>query len=423
MIVSYRALRRTRDKFEPGTESRMALASAVAGAAAIAALASCGGGGSSDGSQIVPPPPPAEPAEIQLEHVFTSLPALEQPVALMQAPGDDSRWYVVERTGRVRAFDNDPAVTASSVVIDLSGIVDSGPQEAGLLGMAFHPDFQTNGEVFLSFTRPGLVSYVSRFTSVDGGATLDVASEQVVVTFPQPFDNHNGGNIAFGPDGMLYAGFGDGGSGNDPEDHAQNTADLLGSMLRIDVDGGSPYAIPPDNPFAGNPLCTQGFGQEPCPEIYAWGLRNPWRWSFDAVTGDLWVGDVGQNMWEEIDLVTSGGNYGWRIREGAHCNIPEDCSAQGLIDPVVEYDHSLGRAVTGGYVYRGTAMPDLDGAYFYADYSSGRVWGLFDDGAGGLEARELLDTDLNISSFGQANDLELYVVDLVGGQIHQIVTD
>jgi glucose/arabinose dehydrogenase len=405
-----------KDKTEPGTEGKTAVA-----AGAIAFFASCGGCGWSDGSQVVPPPP--APAEIRLEQPFASLPAFDQPLALVQAPGDDSRWFVVERTGRVRVFDNDPAVSASSVVIDLSDAVDSGPTEAGLLGMAFHPDFQSNGQVFLSFTRPGLISYVSRFTSGDGGATLDPASEEVVLTLPQPFDNHNGGNVAFGPDGMLYAGFGDGGSGDDPQDHGQDTADILGAIVRVDVDGGSPYAIPPDNPFAGNPVCTQGFGQEACPEIFAYGLRNPWRWSFDADTGDLWVGDVGQDEWEEIDVVTSGGNYGWRIREGSHCHIPSDCDATGLIDPVAEYDHGEGEAVTGGYVYRGTAIAGLVGAYLYADFITGRIWALEDDGAGGRESRELLDPELGIASFGQANDGELYVVDFGGGLIYRIVAD
>ena len=391
----------------------------------FAALLSGCGGGSSGGSQMPPPPPPPAEVTIALERVFADLPAFDQPLAMMQAPGDDSRWYVVERTGRVHVFDNDANVSTASVVIDLSGFVDSGPQEAGLLGMAFHPDFQANGIVYLSFTRPGLVSYVSAFTSGDGGATLDPASEQVILSMAQPFSNHNGGNIVFGPDGMLYIGFGDGGSSNDPDDHAQNTSDLLGDMLRLDVDGGSPYAIPADNPFAANPVCTQGFGQAPCPEIHAFGLRNPWRWSFDADTGDLWVGDVGQNAWEEIDVVTAGGNYGWRIREGAHCNtaISATCDPAGLIDPVAEYDHSLGSAVTGGYVYRGQMFPDLEGVYFYADFGSGRVWGLFDDGAGGFEARELLDTGLSISSFAQSNDLEVYALDFGSGEIYQLVED
>jgi glucose/arabinose dehydrogenase len=388
-----------------------------------ASTCSCGGGGSDD-SQVGPPPPPPSSA-IELQQVFTTLPAFNQPLAMMQAPGDDSRWYVVERGGVVRVFDNDPAVSTSSVFIDLTGVVDSGPGEAGLLGMAFHPDFRNNGEVFLYFTRPGLVCDLSRFLSVDGGSTLDPNSEEVLLSVDKPFDNHNGGNIAFGPDGFLYAGIGDGGSSNDPGGHAQNTSDLLGSMLRIDVDGGNPYAIPADNPFAGNPICAQGVGATACPEIFAWGLRNPWRWSFDSQTGDLWVGDVGQGEFEEIDLVTLGGNYGWRIREGAHCNdaIDASCIATGLLDPIAEYDHTQGQAVTGGYVYRGQANPGLQGVYLFADFSSGLVWGLFDDGAGGLEIRELADSGLGIASFAQGNDGELYALDLNAGGTYQIVED
>jgi glucose/arabinose dehydrogenase len=395
----------------------------------IATLLSGCGGGSSDDSQVPPPPPPPPPppaeVTIAVERVFASLPAFDDPLAMMQASGDDTHWYVVERTGRVHVFDNDANAGATSVAIDLSGVVDSGPGEAGLLGMAFHPDFQANGIVYLSFTRPGLVSYVSSFTSSDGGATFDAGSEQVIVSMAQPFSNHNGGNVAFGPDGLLYIGFGDGGSSNDPDDHAQNTSDLLGDMLRLDVDGGTPYAVPADNPFASNPVCTQGFGQAPCPEIYAFGFRNPWRWSFDTDTGDLWVGDVGQNAWEEIDLVDLGGNYGWRIREGAHCNdnISSNCDPTGLIDPVAEYDHSLGSAVTGGYVYRGQVFSDLVGVYFYADFGSGRVWGLFDDGAGGFESRELLDTDLSISSFAQSADGELYLLNFGDGGIYHLVAE
>ena len=392
----------------------------------VAALScSCGGGGSNDSQMNPPPPPPPPPptSAVQLQQVFTTLSAFNQPLAMMQQPGDDSRWYVVERGGLIHVFDNDPAVSMSSVFIDLTAVVDSSVQEAGLLGMAFHPDFQNNGEVFLYFTRPGLVCYVSRFMSVDGGQTLDPNTEEVLLTIDKPFGNHNGGNIAFGPDGFLYIGVGDGGSANDPGDHAQNTSDLLGSMLRIDVDGGNPYAIPANNPFAGNPTCPQGIGVDACPEIFAWGLRNPWRWSFDSTTGDLWVGDVGQAAWEEIDIVTAGGNYGWRIREGAHCNtaIDPNCDSTGLIDPIAEYDHNQGQAITGGYVYRGQAIPGLQGVYVYADFVSGLVWGLFDDGAGGLEIRELADTGLGIASFAQGNDGELYALDLNAGGIYQIV--
>ena len=218
----------------------------------------------------------------------------------------------------------------------------------------------TNGEVYLSYTSGGpLTSRISRFTSADGGQTLDPGSEEILLTLSQPFGNHNGGNILFVPDGYLYIGFGDGGSAGDPGDRAQNTSNLFGAILRIDVDDGVPYGIPADNPFGMNALCSGGQGAEPCPEIYAWGFRNPWRWSFDSETGELWVGDVGQGQWEEVDKVTPGGNYGWRCREGAHdFNTSGVCPA-GLIDPVIEYSHSVGFSITGGYVYRGSAIPKL----------------------------------------------------------------
>ena len=234
--------------------------------------------------------------------------------------------------------------------------------------MAFDPDFGNgNFEVYLSYTRDngGLESAITRMQSVDGGQSLDASMEEIVLTMPQNATNHNGGQIMFGPDGFLYAGFGDGGGSGDPFDQAQDTSNLMGTIIRIDVDSGSPYAIPAGNPFAGgaaNP-CPQGFGGGDCPEIFAYGFRNPWRWSFDAQTGELWVGDVGQSQWEEIDRVTAGGNYGWDDREGAHCFEPPTGCLTTSIDPVTEYGHNLGQAVTGGYVYRGDAIPELRGSY------------------------------------------------------------
>ena len=203
----------------------------------------------------------------------------------------------------------------STVFIDISARVNSAPNEAGLLGMAFHPDWGNNGnfEVFLSYTRAGgaLSSYISRFYSLNNGTTLDDQVEEVILQLPQPADNHNGGGIAFGADGYLYAGWGDGGGSGDQNDNAQNTSNLLGTFTRIDIDGGTPYAIPADNPHNGNALCSLGPGAAPCPEIYAWGVRNPWRWSFDRATGDLWAGDVGQGALEEVDVIMLDGNYGW----------------------------------------------------------------------------------------------------------------
>ncbi|HEX7081365.1 MAG TPA: PQQ-dependent sugar dehydrogenase, partial [Gammaproteobacteria bacterium] len=414
---------------------------------AAAAAAGCGGSSSDDRSPTPGPPPPtagldarpvnltcvapSAPAagspEIALEEAFPHV-GFTQPLAMIQAPGDDSRWFVLEKPGRVLVIDNDPNVTAAETVLDVDAFLDvNDASEGGLLGMAFDPAFAENGTVYLSFTEgTPMVSVVKRFTSPDG-TTLDPAAEDVL-RVNQPFENHNGGQIGFGPDGYLYIGLGDGGSGGDPQGHAQNTKDLLGSMLRIDVAGDAPYEIPADNPFAGNPTC----GPDPnvpaaadCPEIYAWGLRNPWRWSFDADTGALWVGDVGQGTREEIDVVERGGNYGWNCREGRIAypgtHSPACADATGLIDPVHDYPRSEGTSVTGGYVYRGTAIPALVGSYVFGDYGSGRIWRLAGDGAGGYTAELLLDTNLAISSFAEGLDRELYVVDLVGGGLYRIV--
>lgn len=345
----------------------------------------------------------AKAQTIGLERMFKSVP-FNEPLAMLQALGDTSRWYVVEKAGRVLVFDNRPDVVRSEVFADILERVQARYSESGLLGMAFHPDFARNGQVFLSYTTHGtpLVSRVSRFLSRDGGRTLDAATETVLLELPQPYANHNGGQIEFGPDGFLYMGFGDGGAGGDPRGNGQNVDTLLGAMLRIDVDKGKPYAIPPDNPFAQ--ANKEGGGR---PEIYAWGLRNPWRWSFDRATGELWVGDVGQNAWEEIDKVVRGGNYGWAIREGAHCYGTERCRTEGLIDPVAEYGHDEGCSVTGGYVYRGKAIPALQGAYLYGDFCSGRVWTLC-QGKG--PPRLLMNTGLNIGSFAEGLDGEVYVL-------------
>lgn len=387
----------------------------------------CGGGGGGS-NQAATQPPPAPPAPVppqtptvETRQVFENL-DFQTLVALVQAPGDDSRWFAVEQTGVVRVFDNDLDVTTSDVFVDISPVVVSGG-ERGLLGMAFHPDFATNGEAFLSFNSTGagnLTSRVSRFRSLDNGLTLDPGSEENLLLLFQEFNNHNGGNIAFGPDGFLYIGFGDGGSGNDPNNRAQDTRNLFGAMLRIDVNGAAPYGIPADNPFAGNPICTQGFGGADCPEIFAYGLRNPWRWSFDRQTGELWLGDVGQGQWEEVDNIRRGENYGWRLREGAHCNTatPDTCDRTGLTDPFWEYDHGQGRSITGGYVYRGNEIASLDGHYIFGDFGSGRVWGIPVDGSSG--ATELLSTSWSISSFAEDNAGELYIVHYAG-EVHKIV--
>ncbi|MFZ5466006.1 MAG: PQQ-dependent sugar dehydrogenase [Pseudomonadota bacterium] len=342
-------------------------------------------------------------SSVRLERVFAAIP-FGDPLAMLQAPGDAGRWYVVEKAGRVRVLDNRPDVARSELFADIRERVQARYSESGLLGMAFHPDFARNGQVFLSYTTHGapLVSRVSRFLSRDGGRTLDAGTETVLLELPQPYANHNGGQIAFGPDGFLYIGLGDGGAAGDPRGNGQNVETLLGAMLRIDVDKGDPYAIPPDNPFAQ--ADGEGGGR---PEIYAWGLRNPWRWSFDRATGELWAGDVGQNAWEEIDKIVRGGNYGWAIREGAHCYGTLRCRTEALIDPVAEYGHDQGCSVTGGYVYRGKGIPALHGAYLYGDFCSGRIWALCQ--GKGLP-RLLMITGINIASFAEGLDGEVYVL-------------
>lgn len=389
-------------------------------------LAGCDGSATTFNPPTDPgPEPPAEPPPIAVEQVFTQL-AFVQPVLMLQAPGDDTRWFVLEKQGFVGVFPNDPDVALEDVVrfADITDRVDSSFGESGLLGMAFHPDFANNGQVFLSYTQPGapLVSIVSRFTLDDAGI-LDAASEEIILQIPQPFGNHNGGNIVFGPDGLLYIGFGDGGGAGDPNENGQDTTTLLGSILRIDVDGGDPYVIPADNPFAGNTECFQGSGTLDCPEIFAWGFRNPWRFSFDTETDELWVGDVGQNAFEEIDRVRISENFGWDEREGAHCFEPQTGCSTDNVDPITEYSHELGISVTGGYVYRGTAIPDLAGFYVFGDFGSGRIWAVASDSGQGVEPEELLQTALGISSFAQSNAGELFALDFNNGTIHQIVAD
>ncbi|HSD69167.1 MAG TPA: PQQ-dependent sugar dehydrogenase, partial [Woeseiaceae bacterium] len=332
----------------------------VLAAMSAIALSACG---SSDGDGFTPPPPPPPgSADIATERVFTQI-AFNQPLAMMQLPNNDTRWFVVQRGGVIYTFPNDPNVTPADVTVfaNLSTIVNSAPGEAGLLGLSFHPNVSVNGAVYVSYTSPsgGLQSRVSRFQSLGGNPpTLNIMSEDVLLTLQQPFNNHNGGNMAFGPDGFLYVGFGDGGSAGDPGNNAQDTSNLFGTIIRINVDVGNPYPIPggaTGNPFFGSPQCETGINPPgvPCPEIFAWGLRNPWRWSFDSLNGDLWVGDVGQGNWEEIDRVELGMNYGWREREGAHCFNPASGCSTNFEDPITEYSHALGGSVTGGYVYRG----------------------------------------------------------------------
>jgi len=351
-------------------------------------------------------------APLHLTPLFPSL-SFKQPVAMVQlSAGKTPQWLVVEKRGTIQRVEGSGATAHISEFADLRDHVDAGPAEAGLLGIALHPNFDKNHTLFLSYTRSGapLVSMIVRYRTTADKRRLDPASAQTLLELPQPYANHNGGGIAFGPDGYLYIGFGDGGAAGDPHGGGQNLQTLLGKILRIDVDGESPYAIPPDNPF------SRGGGR---PEIFAWGLRNPWRWSFDRKTGTLWAGDVGQSRWEEIDIIRKGGNYGWNLREGHHCFLHAGCDTEGVIEPVAEYGHDQGCSVTGGYVYRGTAVSSLTGRYLYADYCSGKVWSLDAEHPEGGSTL-LLQSGLNVSSFAQGLDGELYLLDLKRGGIYQL---
>lgn len=351
---------------------------------------------------------PLQATELSLRPMFEGK-IFDQPVFMLQPPGEERVWFVVEKGGKVYRIRNDGL---PRLAIDLGKQVEAGPMEAGLLGMAFHPRFADNGLVFLSYTRKGapLTSVLARYRSHDGGRSIDPMSERVLLEVKQPYSNHNGGHIAFGPDGYLYYGLGDGGSAGDPQGYAQNRDSLLGAMLRLDVDSGFPYSIPPDNPFAKGP------GRR---EIYAYGLRNPWRWSFDRQSGELWLGDVGQNRWEEIDRVTSGDNLGWNRWEGRHCYRQTECSARGVVMPRAEYSHNAGCSVTGGYVYRGKAIAALQGHYLYGDFCSGRIWAL-DVRQPYSQPLQIMSSGKRIASFAEDHQGELYLLDFAVGRIFRI---
>jgi glucose/arabinose dehydrogenase len=339
----------------------------------------------------------------------------DRPLCIAHPNDGSGRMFVVEQAGRIRTIPNEADPQGTQTFLDISGKVRTAHNEEGLLALAFHPDFKTNGHFFVYYSasdpRRGVLS---RFQA--SGQNKDVAdptSEQVILEVNQPYGNHNGATVVFGPDGFLYMSLGDGGSAGDPHGNGQNLGTLLGSILRIDVnkrDSGLAYAIPSDNPFVAM--------NEARPEIWAYGLRNVWRMSFDRQTGDLWAGDVGQNKWEEIDLIIRGGNYGWNIREGAHSYRPAETEAN-LIDPVTEYGRNLGASVTGGYVYRGTLYPELQGVYVYADFVTGTIWGLRYQGGKVTETSTLLEQPNNISSFGETPAGEL-LVSCFDGRIYRI---
>jgi uncharacterized repeat protein (TIGR03806 family) len=428
----------------------------LAGLAAL--LLSCGGGGGGGAGNPPPPPPPPPPGSgldarpsnttclaparttgnstVSVQRAFPNL-TFDEPVDMFQSPGDSSRWFVIEQSGIVRVFANNQGTAATQVFLDIRDRVVFGSQgESGLLGLAFHPQFASNGRVYVNYSGGmfgALSSVTSEFTSPDGGLTLSPNSERILLTVNKPHDNHNGGQLRFGADGFLYLGLGDGGGGGDPGENAENPRRLLGKMLRIDVDSAQlPYGIPADNPFAGNARCNvDGTGAQNCPEIYALGLRNPWRWSFDRATGQQWVADVGQGQWEEINILERGGNYGWDHREGAHCFEPESgCLTAGLIDPVAEYPHSIGESITGGFVYRGSQDTELVGRYVFGDFITGFIASLTPEAGGTYSIQYHIQPggapagapgQLMPSAFGEANDGELFLVDYVRGHLYQLI--
>ena len=348
----------------------------------------------------------AKPGErlLRVERVFPSL-TFRHLTNLVQPDDGGDRLYVTEQEGLILAFPNDRQVEEADIFLDIRDRVIDTNREEGLLGLAFDPDYRSNGLFYVYYSADGpRRSIVSRFSASESDPNVaDPDSEFIIMEIPQPNPNHNGGQLAFGPDGYLYISLGDGGVDDDPRGDGQNKSTLLGSILRIDVRGGAPLA-PPDNPFVG----VAGAHDE----IWAYGFRNPWRFSFDDPTGQLWVGDVGNRLWEEIDLVKKGLNYGWNIMEATHCLEPAvDCDKAGLELPVWEYDHKSGDcAITGGYVYRGRDTPSLLGAYVYGDFCSGRIWALRYDGQVVIEQMLLVDSDLFIASFGQDQASNLYVL-------------
>lgn len=364
----------------------------------------------------------ARPGETATPATTLSMPKFEQLVSGLQRPtfvtnaGDGSgRLFVLEKAGRIRVIRDGKLERVP--FLDISGIVGSGGNEQGLLGLAFHPDFARNGRFFVAYTATNATNTVAEYHVSNGQGVADRDSGKVLLAVADQFPNHNGGMLAFGPDGFLYISMGDGGSGGDPNGNGQNLNALLGKLLRVDVDSGDPYGIPGSNPFVGNARTKH--------EIWALGLRNPWRFSFDRETGDLWIADVGQNKYEEIDFQSAnskgGENYGWNTMEGDHCFSPaSNCEQDGLVRPVFEYDHGKGCSVTGGYVYRGADLPGLRGAYLFTDYCSSALWATTKNGAA-FETANLGELPEGVSAFGEDERGELYFVTDQGGAAYRFV--
>jgi glucose/arabinose dehydrogenase len=355
------------------------------------------------------------PPSISLEP-FVSVPS--QITYLTHAGDGSGRIFLVEKPGRVRIIEEGQVL--ETPFLDISDLVEAGGSEQGLLSIAFDPDYQNNGEFYVNYTSRsgGGDTTIARYRLSAEPNTADASSGQVLLTIDQPAGNHNGGQIQFGPDGYLYVGMGDGGRADDPWDNAENMDVLLGKMLRIAVQGQKTYAIPHDNPFVEQTDIRT--------EIWVYGLRNPWRFSFDRGTGDLYIADVGQGQWEEIDYQPAqsagGEHYGWDTTEGTHCFEPADgCDMTAITLPVTEYGHDQGCSVTGGYVYRGAAHPQWDGIYFYADFCSGDIWALRQVSDGNWQNEVVFDSDYRVASFGEDETGELFVLDL-NGTVYRLQT-
>jgi hypothetical protein len=357
-----------------------------------------------------PGPGPSDSARL---HLVTA--QLASPLYLTAPPGDTARLFVVEQGGRIRVLVHDTLLPRA--FLDVSGHITAGGEQ-GLLSAAFHPDFARNGRVYVYFTDRGGDTRVVRYLVSADPNVADSTSGDTVLAVAQPFANHNGGLLLFGPDGKLYVGLGDGGSGGDPQGNGQSLTTLLGKVLRLDVDGASGYAIPPDNPFVGQSGARA--------EIWLYGLRNPWRFSFDRVTRDLYVADVGQGAWEEVNVLPAsspgGANYGWNVMEGDHCYAAASCNRAGLVPPVSEYSHAEGCSVTGGYVYRAGRVTTLEGRYLYGDFCAGWVRSFRYSGGRALDATEwpALAVSGGLSSFGEDARGDVYVTSL-SGSLYRIV--
>ena len=360
-------------------------------------------------------PEPFDPANVRLA-LQPVAEGLEAPLGIANAGDGSNRLFVVEQGGRIVAVDLEAGETEE--YLDLSGQTVAGGEQ-GLLGLAFHPDFAANGRLFVNHTNPEGDTVIAEYRADPPQAgSVDPETREVLLEFDQPYPNHNGGQLAFGPDGMLYIGSGDGGGAGDPQDNGQSLETFLGKLLRIDVDAsGSEYGAPADNPFVDD--------SEARPEIWAFGLRNPWRFSFDATTDTLWVADVGQDELEEVNRVAvdaAGLNFGWDDMEGSNCfEPPEGCERAQRVKPVTEYSHDQGCSITGGHVYRGEAFPDMEGGYFFGDYCEGTIWTIAADAAIGTDPHEVLTTTHAISSFGVDEAGELYLTDLEAGRVYRLL--